>query len=129
MATGFIVIMVIAAVGGVTLMGFRQVKRMRTVAAAAVARGWNFADRDDLLVHRFAGQPFGNGRNESCRCVIRGQLQGYHFTAFEYTYESTELEPTGPDGQQQPTVQRHALWVVALEGFALNLPVVSVIHN
>jgi hypothetical protein len=124
-AAGF-VILAIVLVGGVIGMWLRQVRRMRTVAAAAAARGWSFAERDDSLVHRFVGQPFGNGHSESCRCAIRGRLGGYKFTAFEYTYETTGYGGTGPDGQQQPTVDRHSLWVVALEGFALDLPVVSV---
>jgi hypothetical protein len=110
-------------------LGLWGIRRKKAVAAATAARGWSFTDRDDSLANRFVGQPFDHDDNASCRCGIAGELGGSRFTAFEYSYETRETGYNSFDGRTETTTRRHTFWVVALEGLAEGLPVVSVSHR
>lgn len=88
----------IAVVGVLPVVGIialvvhhhRAVKqRAHAMAAYAAHREWTYRSSDPSLVHRFAGEPFGRGRNRQATNVFLGHHDGRAFTAFDYRHTTS----------------------------------------
>ena len=102
------------------MLAYRAAKRRREeLAALAAARGWTLTPRDDSLVRRFDGRPFGQGTGRHADNVLRGEHDGRAMVAFDYQYTTTS--GTGDNR----TSDTHHYSVVALSMGAL-LPALSV---
>ncbi|WP_051898537.1 hypothetical protein [Sciscionella sediminilitoris] len=65
-------------------------KRVRAVSAYASRHGWNFVRVNRELGNRFRGEPFGKGHRRTGNLVVTGAHRNRYFTAFEYTFKTTE---------------------------------------
>lgn len=98
---------VLAAV--LVVVGLVQAKKRREkLSAYAATRGWSYAARDDSLVHRFTGAPFGRGHDRRATNVLRGVWDGRPMVAFDYQYDET----TGTGDDRRTTTYRFSVTVV-----------------
>ncbi len=86
----------------------RAAERRAALAGYASHREWEYRERDDSLVNRFSGAPFGRGYSRSATYVFLGRHDGRHFVAFDYGYVTSS--GTGNDR----STQHHQYSVVAL---------------
>lgn len=89
-------------------------KRREAFAAAAVARGWTYTERDDRYADRFEGAPFGTGDDRRASNVLTGTHEGRTFEAFDYRYSTTE-HSTDAQGHSQTRTETHDYSVIAVE--------------
>ena len=88
----FWVVAVIAVVVIGALLYFQYLAHKKKVAeftAYANQRGWQYVEKDNSLVDRFDGQPFGIGHGRRAQHVLRGRHRDRDALAFEYKYEET----------------------------------------
>ena len=107
----FVVIVVLAYVAAK--------KRREALEAFAKAKGWTYTARDDSLVRRFDGRPFGLGYGRHANNVLRGVHDARAMVAFDYQY--TTSSGSGKDR----TTDTHHYSVVALSIGAV-MPALSV---
>jgi len=123
--TDSLLVLISAVLGGGALFwryrAWRQEQRAReNLVAFALAKGWDFLPPDASLVTRWPGDPFRGGTNPRCATVIRGDVRGRGFTAFEYMHDEVT---TDSHGRQRRRTIRFTVCVLELPGY---LPVVQV---
>ncbi len=66
----------------------RLFQRSRETAMAALARsrGWSYSEEDITAYYGFQGPPFEQGRDIHATNVLRGERNGWKFTAFDYRF-------------------------------------------
>ena len=99
-----LVVAAIALAGGAWYM---QRKRREAIVAWAQASGWSFEGRDDSLVHRWAGEPFGKGDEREADEVLRGSYGGAD--AVSFTYRVTEVRRDSDGKTQRSTTSYHVM--------------------
>jgi len=104
----WVVLVAVAAFAGVAF--YLQRKRQQAIAAWASAAGWSFEGRDDSLVYRWAGEPFGKGDERETDEVLRGTYAGAE--AVSFTYRVTDVSRDSDGKTDRSTTSYH---VVALE--------------
>jgi hypothetical protein len=88
----FWLIAVVVGVLVVAVLVFQHLAHKKKVAeftAYANQRGWRYAERDNSLVDRFDGSPFGAGHGRRAQHVLRGRHRDRDVLAFEYMYKET----------------------------------------
>lgn len=86
-AVALVVVVIVAAVLFFSHQAHK--KKVAEFTAYAGRRGWRYAERDDALVERFDGQPFGTGHGRRAYHVLRGRHRDRDVLAFEYVYKET----------------------------------------
>ena len=117
---GFIVLMVVVLVVG----HLRAKKRREGLAGYAARRGWTFAERDQTLLDRFEGAPFGTGEDREASNVMRGTAHDRPMVVFDYEYVTTSTR-TDSEGHSTTDRDTHAFSVMAVNTGAV-LPALSV---
>lgn len=112
----------LVALGGLAAGGALWVehRRLGLLAGFVRARGWSWAERDDVWVDAFEGEPFGVGSSRRAEDVIVGTYGGRDLVAFDYSYR-THL--TDANGQHRTQVHR---WSVTSLRLPATLPLVEV---
>lgn len=87
----------------------RVAARNAALRAHAAHREWDFTEREDRLLGKYDGAPFGRGRARKVVNVLSGRHDGRPFTAFDYEYVTTSGSGKGRKTHQ------HRYSVVALE--------------
>src|SRR5688572_4861151 len=99
MGQGMVWLIAVAVIAiGVAVIVVRWQLHKRKVAeftAFAARRGWRYAERDNGLVDRYLGPPFGEGFGKQALHVLSGPHRGRELVAFEYVYK--EREGSGKD--------------------------------
>jgi len=88
----FWVVAVIAVVVIGAVLYFQHLAHKKKVAeftAYANQRGWHYTVKDNSLVDRFDGNPFGTGHGRRAWHVLRGTHGDRDALAFEYMYKET----------------------------------------
>jgi hypothetical protein len=80
-------------------------KKVAEFTAFAKQRGWSYVERDDDLVDRFLGAPFGRGHGRTARHVLTGTYRDREVLVFEYTYKETE----GSGNDRRTETYRHTV--------------------
>ena len=83
-------------------------KRREELSTYAATRGWRYLERDDSLVHRFSGAPFGRGHDRRATNVLLGVWDGRPMVAFDYQYDET----TGTGEDRRTTTYRYSVMVL-----------------
>lgn len=83
-------------------------RKVAAFTAFARSRGWRYAERDDRLVDRYRGTPFGQGFGKQALHVLSGSHRERELVAFEYVYKEHE----GSGKNRRTVTYRHT--VVAL---------------
>jgi hypothetical protein len=86
-------------VGYFVIAQYLHRKRITELTEWARANGWTYAERDDELVDRFVGLPFGRGFGRSAQHVLTTTMAGRPVVAFEYSYKERQ-----GSGKNQRTV-------------------------
>lgn len=103
-------LLVLVALGaGAWLLWHLEQQQRARYRAFARERGWTYTPRDDALVRRFRGEPFGRGTGRRATSVLRGQYAGRAAVVFDYRFV------TRSSNGQQTTTQTHRFTVVALQ--------------
>jgi hypothetical protein len=81
-------LVVAAGVIGVAwyLSHLKHKQKIAEFTAYAARRGWRYTEKDQSLVERFRGQPFGTGQSRRAQHVLRGRHRDRDASAFEYSY-------------------------------------------
>lgn len=92
-----LVVLAVATFGAVAVVRWRlHQKKVSELEAFAAERGWYYAERDEVVLERYAGgDPFGRGHSRKTRHVMEGQHRDRHLVAFEYRY----TEGSGDDAR------------------------------
>ena len=91
------------------VVGLIQAKKRREeLSAYAATRGWTFVARDDSLVRRFSGAPFGRGHSRRATNVLLGVWDDRPMVAFDYEYAET----TGTGDDRSTTTYRYSVTVL-----------------
>jgi hypothetical protein len=103
-------LLAVLALGGAVAWLFWHLEQQRRARYRAWAdeHGWAYTPRDDSLVERFDGEPFGRGSSRRATHVLRGSYEGREAVAFDYRY----VTRSGSGDQQQ--TQTHRFTVCAL---------------
>ena len=103
-----LLILALAGAGAWLLWHLEQQRHARYLAFAQ-ERGWTYTARDQALVDRFRGEPFGRGSSRRATHVLRGQYGGREAVVFDYRFV------TRSSNGQQTTTQTHRFTVCALQ--------------
>ena len=109
---GLLVAGVILLVALVGFLAWQAEKRRRERLLAFAARhGWSYLARDDSLLGRWRGAPFGSGSEPKCRHVLRGEYGGRPSTVFQFEYVTYS---TDSQGRRQRHVHRYMITALGL---------------
>jgi hypothetical protein len=93
-------------IGGLVAETYATRRRHERNRAWAVAQGWSYQGADATLVHRWSGEPFGEGRSRTATEVLRGVFRGHPVTSFTYRW-------TTGSGKNRTTHTRHVVAAIA----------------
>lgn len=82
----FVVAVFALVIAGWVAAARRNRERGQAMHAYAVHQGWRYSADGSGLESRFAGEPFGRGRNRRAGQVLEGTYAGWPFLAFDYSY-------------------------------------------
>jgi hypothetical protein len=90
--SNFLLIIVgLVVVGAVLYFQYQaHQKKVAEFTVFAAERGWSYVERDDDLVDRFLGAPFGRGHGQVVKHVLRGAHRGREVLVFEYSYKEAD---------------------------------------
>lgn len=110
-----IICVVIVLFVGILIYGFIAAKKRREAFQAyAAGKGWQWSARDDQWCDAFTGAPFGLGHGRQTGNVLTGTFEGRAFTAFDYTYRTTETS-TDAEGHTTTSEESHNFCVAAVQ--------------
>ena len=88
----------------------RAAERRAALAGYASHREWEYRERDDSLLSRFDGAPFGRGYGRSATNVFLGRHDGRPFVAFDYEYVTS----SGSGDNRSTTRHQHSVVALSL---------------
>lgn len=91
MTTFVLIAVVVFVIIGVVLVyqHLAHKKKVAEFTAYAAQRGWHYTEKDNSLVDRYEGTPFGVGHTWRARHVLRGRHRDRDMVAFEYVFKET----------------------------------------
>lgn len=83
------VIAVVVIGGALVYQHLAHKKKVAAFTAYAAQRGWQYTEKDNSLVDRYEGHPFGGGHSRRARHVLRGRHRDRDVLVFEYVFKET----------------------------------------
>lgn len=110
-----LVLVGLAVVGVVAYTIWSNYQRLQQLRQFCLAKGWQYAERNDAYAGRWRGYPFFQGRDRHARAVVTGTYGAggpkRPFVAFDYTF----VTDNSGSGNRSTSSSKHRFAICAVE--------------